>query len=178
MQNAALVTFLAAALVLPTAEAASFCDKYGDDIRALVGESNPSLSPLMSVPSGARDARPRREVGCEAQSQPPSGRAAILVVVSPESDAQLELSVSLERYARFKPDGTPDPSLGPEGFSILTTFPPDRGGPNYLLVLGHKKSTVVRLHVNKRGTLAQREFTSADMERGKALVKRALHDSP
>ena len=179
MQNSAWVVFLSAALVLPTlAEAASFCEKYADDIRALAGEVTLSLNPVMSVPSGALDTRPRREVGCEAQSQPPSGRIVLFVILRPEAGEQSQLQIESERYAKRKSSQTPEPSLGPEGFSLLETFPPDPRGPNSLLVLGHTESTVVRLQVWKRGTLAQRELTNVDVERGRLLVRKALRDFP
>ena len=95
----------------------------------------------------------------------------------PEHGADQAVRAMRNNYVNsgLKPAPTLEPSLGSEGFSLLTTVASERK-PNYLIVVGHKGALAVLLIVQK-GQRSRSELTDAEIKRGRALVKKAL-DSP
>lgn len=174
--NAARCALISLTLVAPTlAFSADRCDKYLGDIRALAGEGVIALEPIMSRPRGALDQTPPKQVGCEVR-ETPGGRSISLGFDRPEYGADNAARATKRNYvnAGLKPDPTPEPSLGSEGFSLLTSIASERK-PNLLVVVGHKGPLGVILTVQK-APRSQTELTKADVERGRALVKKALDD--
>jgi len=174
--NAALYAVIASATLAPAVVlSASLCDRYQGDLRALAGEGEVTLVPLMSRPSGALDKSPPEEIGCQAHVVQ-SDRSIVLGFARPEYGADNAARATRNNYvnAGLKPAPTPEPSLGSEGFSVLTTIASERK-PNYLVVVGHKGALGVQLTVQK-GNRSQSDLTDAEINRGRALVKKALDD--
>src|SRR6185295_9174684 len=174
--NVELYAVLAySALVPAVALSATICDKYEDDIRSLAGEGQVVLAPLMSRPGGALDRSPPKEIGCQAHVAQ-SDRSIVLGFARPEYGADNAARATRKNYLNggIKPAPTPEPSLGAEGFSLLTTIASERK-PNYLVVVGHKGALGVQLAVQK-GNRSQSDLTAVDVDRGRALVKKALDD--
>jgi hypothetical protein len=164
-----------AALAPQIALCSTLCEKYEAEIRALAGEGQVTLAPLMSRPSGAMDKAPPREIGCEARVVP-SDRAIVLGFARPEYGADEATRATKNNLvnAGLTPAPTPEPSLGSEGFSLLTTLASERK-PNYLIVVGHKDALGVQLTVQK-GQRSRSDLTEADIRLGRALVRRVLDD--
>jgi hypothetical protein len=174
--NAALYAVIASATLAPAiALSATVCERYQEDLRALAGEGEVTLAPLMSRPSGALDKNPPKEIGCQAHVVQ-SDRSVLLGFARPEYGADNAARATRINYvnAGLKPAPTPEPSLGSEGFSLLTTIASERK-PNYLVVVGHKGALGVQLTVQK-GNRSQSDLTDAEIKRGRAIVKRALDD--
>jgi len=100
----------------------------------------------------------------------------VLGFARPEYGADNAARATRKNYLNggIKPAPTPEPSLGAEGFSLLTTIASERK-PNYLVVVGHKGALGVQLAVQK-GNRSQSDLTAVDVDRGRALVKKALDD--
>ena len=174
--NAALYAVIASATLGPSiALSATLCDRYQEDLRGLAGEGEVTLAPLMSRPSGALDKSPLKEIGCQAHVVK-TDRRIVLGIARPEYGADNAARAMRNGYvnAGLKPAPTPEPSLGSEGFSLLTTIASERK-PNYLVVVGHKGALGIELSVQK-GNRSKSDLTEAEIERGRALVKRALDD--
>lgn len=166
-----LSVFVAPAIAL----SATICEKYEADIRGLAGEGQVTFAPLMSRPNGALDRSPPKEIGCQAQGKP-SGRSVVLGLARPENGAGNAARATKDNYIKggLKPIPTPEPGLGSEGFSLLTTIASEPK-PNYLVVVGHRGTLGVQLTIQK-GSYSKSELTDLDTNRAKALVKTVLDD--
>jgi len=161
-------------LLLPgAASAGSICDKYAREMIELSGDPRAIVAAMVQRYKGATDT-PGKEIGCNIRLTPYL-RGVILGFSRPERGGADGARETRATYVDggLKPAPTPEPSLGSQGFSMLTSIA--SGTPNYLIVVGHGETLAVQVVVHK-GYQSRDELSAADIERARALVRKALNE--